>query len=150
MPEQRDAILSHFNTLRVALIAAIEGLTPPQLTEQPEGEWSIKDQLLHIAAWDRIRADEVTRISAGHTSTWRMSGEQDAALNELFHELHRDLTIEQAMWELRSSRDRLLDAIVDATERGLDTTLYGEAGLMTQHEALHASWIREWRAKMNY
>ena len=149
MPD-RDAILTHFHTLRADLLAAIDGLTPAQLTEQPEGEWSIKDQLFHIAAWDRIRAVEVARISAGHTSSWRMSGEQDAALNEMFYALHCDLDIEQALWELTTSREHLLEAIARATERGLDPSLYGEAGLMTEHEALHATWIREWRAKEGY
>ena len=38
-----------------------------------------------------------------------------------------------------------LEAIGAATERGLDPSLYGEAGLRSGHEAQHAGWIRRWR-----
>jgi hypothetical protein len=136
--------------MRAELMGALEGLTPEQLVDRPDGGWSVKDQLFHLAAWDTIRAAEVTRISNGHSTTWKMSDEQDALMNDLFFELQKDLPIEQAMWELISSRERLLAALEGATERGLDPSLYGEAGLMTRHEAEHAGWIREWRERNGY
>ena len=149
MPDRED-ILNRFNTMRADLLNAVDGLTPEQLTERPPGGWSIKDQLFHLAAWDNIRAAEVIRISAGHSTTWRTSGEQDAQLNDMFFALQKDLTLDQAMWELTSSRERLLASLEAATERGLDPSRYGEAGLLTGHEAQHAGWIRDWRAKMDY
>jgi hypothetical protein len=146
----REEIIGRFNDLRADLMAAIDGLSPAQLSERPDDGWSIKDQLFHIAAWDTIRAAEVARISAGHATSWRMTGEQDAALNAIFYELHHDLTLEQAMWELSASRERLLAELARATERGPDPALYGEAGLMTGHETQHAAQIGEWREKMGY
>ena len=59
--------------------------------------------------------------------------------------LRRNLTPTQAKWELESSRNKLLDAIANATERGLDGALYGEAGLVSTHQAQHAGWIQQWR-----
>jgi hypothetical protein len=53
----------------------------------------------------------------------------------------------QAQWELEHSRATLLAAISGATERGLDASLYGEAGLVSSHEAEHAGWIRRWRGE---
>jgi len=74
-----------------------------------------------------------------------MSGGQDEAYNELAHDLRLNLSAEQARWELATSRQRLLEAIEQATERGLDPSLYGEAGLHSGHEEEHTGWIKRWR-----
>ena len=34
-----------------------------------------------------------------------------------------------------------------APTRGLDGSLYGEAGLRSDHEAQHTAWIRRWRSE---
>jgi hypothetical protein len=107
--------------------------------------WSVRDHLAHLALWDDIRASEVTRISAGHDSAWRMTPDQDAAYNELGYALRGALSVDQVRWELAASRQRLLDAITSATPRGLDGSLYGEAGLHSLHEVQHAGWIKHWR-----
>ncbi len=143
--EDRTDLLRHYRQTREALLAAIDGMSDARLCETPPGEWSVKDQLAHIAVWDDIRVSEVIRISAGHASAWRMTSEQDAAYNEMAHELRRSLSIDQVRWELAASRERLLTAIAAATARGLDGSLYGEAGLRSPHEALHTTWIKRWR-----
>jgi hypothetical protein len=130
-------------------MAAIDGLTPEQMMDPSIDGWSVKDHMLHIAAWDDIRAAEVTRISAGFESAWRMTGAQDEAFNEMSYDIRRALSYEQAVWEIVESRIRLLAAIRDATDRGLDDTLYGEAGLVSGHELEHAAWIRAWRERLS-
>ena len=145
--EDREDLLQHYQQTREALLSAIAGMSDAQLCETPPGEWSVKDQLAHIAVWDDIRTDDVRRISAGHASAWRMTSEQDEAHNVMSHDLRRDLSIDQVRWELATSRQRLLDAIASATERALDAALFGEAGLRSSHEAIHTPWITRWRAE---
>lgn len=147
MTEDREALLSHYQQMRNELLVAIDGLSDELMTETSLDGWSVKDHLAHIASWDDIRAAEVIRISAGYESAWRMSGEQDAAFNSLSYDLRQGLSLDQARWELDASRGRLLDAISSATDRGLDGTLYGEAGLLSQHEAQHTGWIQRWRVE---
>jgi uncharacterized damage-inducible protein DinB len=147
MAEDREALLQHYRHTRMDLLAAIEGLSDELMSEPSLDGWSVKDHLAHLALWDDIRAGEVTRISAGHDSAWRMTGGQDEAYNALAHDLRLSLSVEQARWELATSRQRLLDAIAQATERGLDPSLYGEAGLRSGHEAEHTGWIRRWRGE---
>jgi len=147
MPENRDDLLRHFTESRSELLAAIGGLSDELMTERSLDGWSITDHLLHLAFWDDLRASEVVRISAGYDSVLRMTGEQDEAYNELATDLRRGLSLDQARWELTTSRQRLLDAIAAATERGLDGSLYGEAGLRSGHESEHTGWIRRWRAE---
>ena len=131
--------------MREELLSAIEGLSDELMAEPSLDGWSVKDHLTHVALWDDLRASEVVRISAGHASAWRMTGAHDEAYNALAHELRLALTPEQAKWELATSRQRLLEAISSATARGLDASLYGEAGLQSSHEREHARWIKRWR-----
>jgi hypothetical protein len=79
-----------------------------------------------------------------------MVPEHDEAFNAMSYEQRRDLSLEQVRWELATSRQRLLDAIESATERGLDPSLYGEAGLVSGHEAQHAGWIARWRREKGF
>lgn len=131
--------------MREELLSAIEGLSDEQLTDPSIDGWSVKDHLAHLALWDDIRADEVERISAGYASAWRMTGEQDEAFNAMAYEIRRTFSLDQVRWELAASFRRLLDAIAAATPRGLDPSLYGEAGLVSSHAAEHAGWIQRWR-----
>lgn len=147
MAEDRDALLQHYRQMREELLSAIDGFSDELMTEPSLDGWSVKDHLAHLALWDDIRASEVERISAGHDSAWRMTGDQDAAYNALGHHLRLALSLGQVRWELATSRQRLLDAISSATARGLDASLYGEAGLRSLHEAQHAGWIKRWRGE---
>lgn len=147
MPEDKDALLQHYRETRAEMLAAIAGLSDEQMSERTLDGWSVKDHLAHLAFWDDLRAAEVERISAGHASVWRISGAQDEAINAMVHEARRELSLEQVLWEFATSRQRLLDAITAATARGLDASLYGEAGLHSGHEAEHTGWIRRWRGE---
>src|SRR5690606_15234189 len=62
----------------------------------------------------------------------------------------RDLSLEQVRWELERAHERVLSAIASATERGLDDSRYGEAGLHSAHAREHAGWIRAWRAREGF
>ena len=147
MAEQRDTLLQHYREMREELLAAIDGLSDALMAEPSLDGWSVKDHLAHLALWDEIRASEVARISAGHATAWRMNGEQDGAYNALGYALRLPLSLAQVRWELATSRQQLLDAIASATPRGLDGSLYGEAGLRSTHEAAHTAWIRRWRGE---
>jgi uncharacterized damage-inducible protein DinB len=147
MAEDREALLRHYQTMREEFLAAIEGFSDEQMSDPSLDDWAIKDHLAHIAMWDDLRAEEVTRISAGNATAWRMTGGQDEIFNDLAYEFRRALSPAQARWELANSREKLLAAIAAASPRALDPSLYGEAGLVSSHEAEHAGWIRRWRVE---
>jgi len=140
-------LLRHYRESHEALLAAIHGLTDAQMTDPSIDGWSVKDHLGHLALWDDLRASEVTRISAGHDSAWRVTDEQAEAYNAMAYTARRELSLAQVRWELQTSLARLVDAIAAATPRGLDPSLYGEVGLRSTHEAEHTGWIRRWRGE---
>ncbi len=148
--EDKQALLAHYRQMREELLAAIDGLTDDQMTDRTIDGWSVKDHLLHLSLWDEMRALEVERISAGHDSALRMKQEQEEGYNATGYALRRDMSLEQARWELEKTRERLLAAIASATPRGLDGSLYGESALRSTHEAQHAGWIKRWRSGKQY
>jgi hypothetical protein len=149
MPEDKQQLLDHYRRSREALLSTIEGLTDAQLSEHTLDGWSVKDHLAHIATWDEIRAAEVERVSAGFNTAWPL-GEPADAYNPIAYEMRKDLSIAQVRWELDTTRKRLLDAIAAATPRGLDGSLYGDAGLVSHHEVMHTAWIKRWRDERSY
>jgi hypothetical protein len=150
MPETADEAIARFRAMRAQLMAALDGLTDALMLETTVDGWSVKDNLAHIAFWDDLRADEVTRISASFDSVLKMTDEQDDRLNDLAYEFRRDLSLEHARWEFHHSHERLLAALAAATPRGLDPAHYGDAGLLTTHDAIHAEFLMDWRRKMGY
>lgn len=146
----KEEVLDRYRQSRERLLAAIEGLSDQQMTERSLDGWSVNDHLAHLAVWDDLRADEVARISAGNDSVWRMTEQQDKDFNEMTYDLRRSLSVNQIKWELANSRRRLLSAIETATPEGLDASRYGEAGLLSGHEAMHAEWIERWRSEKGF
>jgi uncharacterized damage-inducible protein DinB len=147
MPENKEELLQHYRRTREELMSAIAGLSDEQMSDPSLDGWSVNDHLSHVALWDDLRATEVERISAGHESAWKFTGSQDDEYNEVGHSLRQGMSAAQAKWELERSRKRLLDAISEATPRGLDASLYGSAGLVSSHEVEHTSWIKRWRTE---
>jgi len=145
MAEKRDALIQHYRQMREQLLAAIRGLSDEQMIEPSLDGWSVKDHLAHVALWDEVRAGEVVRISAGYESAWRVAHDHEETYNALGYSLRQNLSLDQVRWELATSWQRLLDAIASATPRGLDGSLYGEAGHRSTHEAEHTGWIKRWR-----
>ncbi len=141
----REELIDHYRKSREQLLAAIDGLSDEEMSERSLDGWSVNDHLMHIALWDEIRASEVRRISAGHESAWRMTASQDEELNELGYAMRQHVSAPQARYEIERTQQSLLEALADATPRGLEPSHYGEAGLRTNHQSEHAAWIQRWR-----
>jgi hypothetical protein len=149
-----DAILERYNEVRNDFLSAIDGLNDELMTEPSLDGWSVKDHLVHLAAWDDLRTSEIIRVSAGHEPAWPRSMTRDhvQSFNALIHDLRQDLSLAQARWEFDTSRQRVLDAIRTAPPRGLEASHYGHVGVgnlsnIGGHEAEHTDMIRHWRAR---
>ncbi len=145
-----DNLMQHYTRLRAKLHAALEGLTDDQRTERTLDGWSVKDHLTHIAFWDELRASDIERISAGHETACRITDEQCQVLNDINHSMFADCSLEQAWWELERTHQLVLNAISNATPRGLEPAHYAECGLQSDHEAEHIGWIETWRQRQGY
>ncbi|NIQ99441.1 MAG: hypothetical protein GTN78_04470, partial [Gemmatimonadales bacterium] len=48
---EREQVYSQLEDARKKLLAAIDGLTPEQMTVPMLDDWSVKDILCHLASW---------------------------------------------------------------------------------------------------
>lgn len=147
MPEDCDAVLKLYRDTRAVLLEWIDGIPEAMMVEPLIDGWSVKDHLVHITAWDELRALEVERISRGHQTAWRMDNAQGDAYSTMVRALRSGHSLAQVLDELAWSRERLIAAITAATPEGLDASRYGEAGLVSHHELAHAGWINNWRKR---
>jgi uncharacterized damage-inducible protein DinB len=142
----KEELRDHYRAVRQVLMAAIEGLSEAEMLEPSLDGWSVKDHLAHLSAWDEVRVMEIDRISAGRRSVWPiMTREQVDAFNDLTVEVRRPLSVEEVIREMTASREGVIAAIERASERALDSSRYGEAGLRSIHDLDHAETIRQWR-----
>ncbi len=147
--EKREELYAHYRTTRVAFEAAIEGLTEAQMIDPSIDGWSVKDHLAHLTIWDELRCREIERISGGGHYAWApFDDDQLEAFNSSTVPARRAMPFEQVVAEFHASRQRVFDAIAQATEHGLDESNYGEAALKTSHDLKHAEYILNWRARL--
>ena len=149
--EQRFAVIQAFQASRTALLAAIAGLSEEQLrTSAPDG-WSALDHMAHVAHMDELRFFEISRISQGHQAIHQgLTHEQGEALNQTGLDLRRPLPLAQMLWELEFARARVLEAVQNATDEGLDASRYDYISLGggADHEQEHAAAIAQIRTTL--
>lgn len=114
-PQQRADLLQRIHTSRAALDQTIAGLSEQQLaTPGPDGGWSVKDHLAHLAAWER-KLLAIIQGQPGYVglqvdpATYEHSDIDE--LNAILHERFRALSPAAALAASRQSYEQLMAAI---------------------------------------
>jgi uncharacterized damage-inducible protein DinB len=108
--DQEDA-LNRIADSRQGLLRAIEGLDDRLMgTQKVEGEWTIKDLLAHIIAWDEICLAPMRRFGQGQPFEPEIVKDNDI-WNKPQVERRRDQPIGSILRELTRVRLELLAAI---------------------------------------
>jgi hypothetical protein len=155
---RKAELLDHIRRDRAALEAVIEPLSDTDLiAADPDGGWSPRDHLAHIAAWERMIVAHLTDRSA-HTYAC-MTPEQyvSASLDELnarLHELLADDPLAEIMSEVRDAHAAIFAYLETMPESRLDDLYWGDdaaqrtvlekvSGDTYKHYREHAEWIGE-------
>lgn len=114
---------------------------PESLMDEPgvSGQWSIKDILAHVAAWDRETTRVVMEILRGDAPTWPIHEQMFTDLN---HEADRHLTVNEA-------RNRALSAhkaLVEMLDGKAEVRAEWVRGTTYEHYPEHSEEIVRWRA----
>ena len=139
------------------LQASLDGLTEEQM-HQPGvvGDWTIKDILAHITAWQTRLITALFKAEKGFTPDTTEGGPTVDQLNEKFYREMKDRPFDQVWDDLDSSYHQLLGRLAGWKEKDLFDPkrfrwMQGEpfevyiAGDSYEHYAEHAAQIREWR-----
>jgi len=132
------------------LLKALDGLTEEQATRVGlNTNWSVKDALSHIVAWELQGADTISAIQAGTWKPQRLSHEMIDSFNAQAVELRRELSMREVSDEFNAAHIRmehLIASLPEEIDEASPTYKFIE-GVTFHHMAHHAAQIEEWKRK---
>ena len=156
----KDEILDALEDERENLIDAIEGLSDEDMLESGVvGDWSIKDILAHLSAWEAELVKLLWQARQGQPpSGIYASGVPVDEINVVWSQAARSRPLERVMDDFISVRKQTVRRVepfldTDLTDPQRWPWLNGHplwewiATDSFQHEAEHAAQIKEWRSK---
>ena len=142
---------------RERLLASLDGLPEDEMLEPGVcGDWSVRDIVAHVAAWDReVTATFAAMLEGERTPFLDFDEDELEQFNQERHEAARDMPVPEAIAELSDSRQALLDFLKATDNAKLFAPAPGDehadmsiaACLSTQisHDEEHAEMIEAWR-----
>lgn len=152
---RRSHLLARLSAERAALLDGLLGLVESALTEKPVfDDWTAKDILAHIAAWDRWEARTMQCMVAGETPDF--SALQDFAVsNAAIVAKWRDRSLDEVVTELVAARSDWVDWLTSLSDAEFfrPRSYFGHAWTFSEvpmqvqwgHDAEHAAQIAAWR-----
>lgn len=160
--KSKQELLDDLEAARAELLSAIEGLSEQEMVcPGVVGEWSVKETLAHIVAWDKeIRTVVhafVTQENPGFD--YKISGKRGfAKWNAREVEKRRDLSTAQILAEMEEARQKLIELVQGLTEEQLSrravppwrypTTARRNLEIQAKHDREHAEQITAWREQV--
>lgn len=131
------------------LVEALEGLSEEDatrvgLTEQ----WSVKDALSHISAWEIEAARIIKEIQAGTWKPRRMNQEMIDEFNREAVESRRERSFPQVREEFDAAHaemERIIGSLPEEVDESTPTYKYIE-GVTFKHFAHHAAQIQKFKS----
>jgi uncharacterized damage-inducible protein DinB/predicted RNase H-like HicB family nuclease len=150
----RERLLVRLAIERAGLLAQLTGLDERRLVESPVfDDWTAKDLLAHVAAWDEFFTERTELVLAGRQEELAVVDDQDA-YNANLHTERRNWSLERALAACVDSRVRFLQTLAQAPDEAFHRRwqdVWGESSfrLWTQwrayHDAEHAGNLSAWR-----
>ena len=126
-------ITDRLNTQHLSLPSLIEGLSDEQVMRNPlPGKWSIRDNIAHLARYERIFIDRMNTILSANGPVF----EAYRAENDLEFENWLNKDCEELIIELGVDRKTLTSLITGLTEKELQRT--------GRHQKFGKLTIMEW------
>ena len=157
----KDEISDALEDERENFLEAIDGLSAEQLqTSGVVGEWSVKDIMIHLSAWEAELVKLLWQARQGQKPTTLHFSQIDTdAINQQWFENYRSRSMERVIDDFEAVRKqtiRRLEAFSDDdlnqaqlfTWQGKQPLWEWIANDSFQHENEHAAQIREWRARL--
>lgn len=154
----RDELMDALRQARARLDSAIEGLSPDELTTPgPVGDWSVKDLLAHVTAWDVDLLTNLGKVKRGQKpgrTAWDGAGIQ--AQNEAWHAELKDRALERVLADYDGVHQQLLRQVENLTDAELAAPAPWLQGRplfryfvdhVVTHEAEHGAELEAWRKR---
>jgi len=157
-PTNKSALLVTIQNERERLESLFEGLTEAQMIEPGvEADWSIKDILVHIAAWERLAMDRIQAAQTGSDLKYPLIAGDDFVdqFNAQTYEAHKDQPLTEVQAEFHNAHREFIAQIDTLAEEKLSQKLnFDWSGTLTYqvmisanshwHYPDHAAAIEKW------
>jgi len=143
---------AHFRQGRSELFA-LEGLSEKEQTQVPVvGQWTVRDLLAHILAWEEVCLERLDLFAAGRADEipWVAEEEVDD-VNARFHQEKSGLTLGRARERLEGVGRELeerLDRLPTEAAEGSEPIAVWFPNCTYAHYQEHAEHIRAWRREL--
>jgi len=144
--------LERMRSARATLNDAISGLTEDQMSQDiVAGEWSVKDIVAHLAAWQGEVVVALERVS--HNDNQALIDESVDEWNQRRVSERRRLPLVEVIQEFHDTHDRLLALLAASAEEriplgpaGWDET--SKLWWLTEHDTEHTVAVRAYRRRL--
>ncbi len=157
----KPTLLKKVQTGYAELEQLISSLSEEQMTTvRVDGEWSVKDNLAHLMAWQKRMLAVLQAAVRGEAPSWPPQESADEEIdrrNAAFYEQYKSLPLADVRAEFRTSYREVLDTLQALPERDLieqdSFTWMHEplwqfvAGDTYEHYEEHGKTIQEWLAR---
>ena len=124
-PTNKRDLLAAIELERGKLDAILETLAPERMVESGVvGEWSVKDVLAHLVAWEQLALGWYRTGLSGEAPEVPAAGfkwNQTPQLNRMIFERHRDQKLGEVMEQYRASHLEILGVIESLSDEDLFT-----------------------------
>jgi hypothetical protein len=154
---QSDLLVA-IKTARTKLEAALQGLTDDQLqVPGASGEWSVKDILAHITAWEVDLLTNLGKAKRGQKpgkATWTQA--EIETQNAKWQADYRDRPLERVLEDFHGVHKQIVRLVEGLSDRELAAPVQWRRGqplhdfivdYVVDHEADHWPDLRAWRQK---
>jgi hypothetical protein len=148
----KQLLLFELVRARARVQAALQGLTAGAAETRPAaGEWSIREMVLHLHAWDLEVERALEPALRGVRAAWMDHGATALdRTNEALLAPLRSLPWDEALRRFHMGHDRLLEAIESLSEEPVEPwsrthPLGGMLAILPEHDHHHAAAIRATR-----
>jgi hypothetical protein len=112
----RPTLRRHLDAGRTRLDAALAGFSDEAMLDRIDDEWTRKDVLAHIEAWERRVVDLLERLRTGEALAEQVATDE---LNARFHAADKDRSLADVRSGERAAYERMLAAIDGAADEEL-------------------------------
>lgn len=157
---RRQMLAGQMSDGRERLIGSFEELSDEQLLQPGACEdWSVRDMLAHIAAWDRATTEAFRMMLAGERPhLLDLEDDEIQAFNMEHHAQTLDRSFEEVRAELDASREEMLGLLREIDNAALfapapgdehaDLSIASCISVQVAHDEEHADMIEEWRESL--
>ena len=146
--EPKAKALADLAAGHVAFKEAVRGIPEDKVTVPMHGEWSAKDLIAHVSAWNEAASLDLHRLARGHVPCLAAFREEDVdEWNDFLMRGRKLFSPAQVFHELEGCYDMLVEALETVPAKMFEggSMVSNFLAVAIHHYGDHAGHIREWR-----